>query len=237
MKKLIRTIFVLVLSLVSVALFACEDEKGPALSAEEAIKVLLVEQETYVSGDFVVPGTLAYKGTNYPLVWTSNNNSLAVSAEVNENGNYDITVTRPESDKQSVVLTASLTVGETNAKKEFNFNVYPIDVYEISDAYKFKYANKAVKEGFDLDATYTYEGKQATIAWSVPEAYTSVIAVENGKLVFDEVKEETPVQLIATFTYNEQTAIRPFNFTLIPATVGPTIVSEFNDGDSFKFGL
>jgi hypothetical protein len=142
MKKFIRTIFVLVLSLVSVALFACEEDEKPVFSAEDAIKVLLVEQDTYVSGDFTVPGKLHYKGTDYQLSWTSDNACLAVGETVNANGTYQITATRPETGKQTATLTASLTIGETNATKSFSFNLYPIDVYEISDAYKFKYANK-----------------------------------------------------------------------------------------------
>lgn len=237
MKKFIRTIFVLVLSLVSVALFACEEDEKPVFSAEDAIKVLLVEQDTYVSGDFTVPGKLHYKGTDYQLSWTSDNACLAVGETVNANGTYQITATRPETGKQTATLTASLTIGETNATKSFSFNLYPIDVYEISDAYKFKYANKTVKESFDLDKEFTYEGKKATITWEVPTDYASIITVENGKVEFEEVDVETPVQIIATFTYNNETAKRPFNFALIPATVGPTIVGEFADGDTFKFGL
>ena len=237
MKKLIRAIFVLVLSLVTVALYACDEDKAPALSAEEAIKVLLVEQETYVTGDFDVTGSLFYKGTSYPLTWTSNNTALAVSAETNANGNYTIKVTRPESDKQSVTLTASLTIGEQTATKDFSYNLYPIDVYEISDAYKFAYSNKAIKSSIDLDAKTTYEGKEATITWTVDPASANAVAISNGKVTFDEPTEDTPVKIWAEFSYNGQTAKRPFNLTLIPSVVGPTIVSEFEDGDSFKFGL
>ena len=237
MKKLIRAIFVLVLSLVTVALYACDEEKAPALSAEEAIKVLLVEQETYVTGDFDVTGTLFYKGTSYPLTWTSNNTALAVSETTNANGNYTIKVTRPESEKQSVTLTASLKIDEQTATKDFNYNVYPIDVYEISDAYKFAYSNKAIKASIDLDAKTTYEGKEATITWTVDPASANVVAISNGKVTFDEPTEDTPVKIWAEFSYNGQTAKRPFNLTLIPATVGPAIVTEFEDGDSFKFGL
>ena len=238
MKKLIRIMFALVFSLASFALVACDTKEEPVvLSAEEAIKVLLVEQETYVTGDFDVTGTLFYKGTSYPLTWTSNNTCLAVSAEVNANGNYTIKATRPESEKQTATLTASLTIGEQTAKKDFTFNLYPIDVYEISDAYKFAKANKAVKEGFDLETEFTYEGKKATIAWSVPEAYAQYLSIENNKVVFDEPTENIPVQIVATFTYNGKEAKRPFSLTLIPETVGPTVVTEFEDGDSFKFGL
>ena len=260
MKKLIRTIYVLVLTLCSTALVACElsldsvksgfnstvdsvlgflglQEEEEVISAEDAIKVLLVEQEAYVSGDFTVTGSLFYKGTSYPLSWASDNACLSVSENVNENGNYTISVTRPELEKQTATLTATLVVGETTATKSFTFSLYPIDVYEISDAYTFKYANKTVKESFAIDAEYTYEGKTATIAWEVPAEYAEIISIENGKVVFEEVSAETPVSITGIFTYNNQVAKRPFNFTLIPATVGPTIVSEFADGDSFKFGL
>ena len=237
MKKLIRTIFVLVLSLVSFALFACEEDEKPVFSAEDAIKVLLVEQDTYVSSDFTVPAKLHYKGTDYQLSWTSDNACLAVSETANENGTYKITATRPDAGKQTATLTASLTVGETNATKSFTFNLYPIDVYEISDAYSFKYANKAIKESISLDSKSTYAGKEATITWAVDEASKDVISIENGKVVFEEPTAETPVKIWATFEYNGEQAKRPFNMTLIPSVVGPSIVSEFADGDTFKFGL
>lgn len=237
MKKFIRTIFVLVLSLVSVALFACEEDKKPVFSAEDAIKVLLVEQDTYVSGDFTVPGKLHYKGTDYDLSWTSDNACLAVSETVNENGTFKITATRPEAGKQTATLTASLTVGETSATKSFSFNLYPIDVYEISDAYEFKYANKAIKESITLDTEFTYEGKTVQIKWTVDDASKDVLSIENNQVVFEEPTEEIPVKVWAEFEYNNEKALRPFNMTLIPATVGPSIVTEIADGDTFKFGF
>ena len=237
MKKFIRTIFVLVLSLVTVALFACEDKKEPVFSAEDAIKVLLVEQETYVSGDFDVPGKLHYKGTDYSILWTSDNACLTVSPQVNANGNYTIVATRPEEGKQTATLTAKVTVGETSATKSFSFNLYPIDVYEISDAYKFKYANKAIKESIELDKEFSYEGKTVQINWTVDDASKDVISIVDGKVEFEAPTAETPVKVWAEFEYNNEKALRPFNMTLIPETTGPVIVSEFADGDSFKFGF
>ena len=86
MKKIIRVMLVLVLALVSFTMASCEDE-GSKLSAEEALQVLLVEQDAYVSGDFEVTGSLFYKGTKYDLVWTSDNACLSVAETVNDKGN------------------------------------------------------------------------------------------------------------------------------------------------------
>ena len=201
MKKIIRVMLVLVLALVSFTMASCEDE-GSKLSAEEALQVLLVEQDAYVSGDFEVTGSLFYKGTKYDLVWTSDNACLSVAETVNDKGNYLISVARPETEKQVATLTASLTIGSDTKTKEFTYSLYPIDVYEISDAYSFKYANKAVKEGFALDTETSYEGKKATITWSVPEASASILTINGNNVEFEPVDADTPVQLVATFSYN-----------------------------------
>ena len=236
MKKIIRVMLVLVLALVSFTMASCEDE-GSKLSAEEALQVLLVEQDTYVSGDFEVTGSLFYKGTKYDLVWTSDNACLSVAETVNDKGNYLISVARPETEKQVATLTASLTIGSDTKTKEFTYSLYPIDVYEISDAYSFKYANKAVKEGFALDTETSYEGKKATITWSVPEASASILTINGNNVEFEPVDADTLVQLVATFSYNGEEAKRPFSFTLVSPVVAPTVVTEFQDGDTFKLGL
>ena len=231
MKKIIRTIFVLVLSLVTVALTACEEK--PDFTASDVIKVLLVEQESYVTDDFVVPGVIKHKGVEYGLQWTSDNNCLAVAAEKDSNNNYKISVTRPD-EYQGVKLTASLTIGKTNATKEFEFHIYPVDVYELSEAYKFVYNKKTASESFNLDTTYTLHGKTATIAWAIKAGSEGKYTIENGnKVVFDTPTKNIPVEIVATFTYGGMSTPMNYSFTLVP----PTTVQSIKDGDTYKFSV
>ena len=237
MKKFIRTMLVLVLALVSFGLAACDDNSAPAVNAQDAIKMLLVGQDAYVTEDFSVPGTLNYKGEQYPLTWTSNNTHLAVSATVDANGNYVIDATIPETEAQYVTLTATVKIGESTASKSFEFSLYPVSVYEIGEAYIFEYHKKSTSKPIDLDSEFTFEGKTATITWSVPTAYASIISISNGQAVFDEVPAATEVQLVATFSYNNETFDRTFKVNLVPGANAPTIITEFADGDAYKLGV
>ena len=230
MKKIIRTIFVLVLSLVTVALAAC-DEK-PEFTAEDVIKVLLVEQETYVTDDFVVPGVIKHKDVVYNLQWASDNNCLAVAAEMDANNNYKISVTRPD-EYQAANLTATLVIGKTTATKKFEFSVYPVDVYELSEAYRFVYNNKTVSESFDLDATFALNGKTASITWSIPEAEAGKYTIEEGKVKFASPTKNIPTSIKAVFSFGGMETPMTYKFTLVP----PTTVQNPKDGDVFKYGL
>lgn len=230
MKKFIRTIFVLVLSLVTVALAACDEKLE--FTAEDVIKVLLVEQETYVTDDFVVPGVIKHKDVVYNLQWASDNNCLAVAAEMDANNNYKISVTRPD-EYQAANLTATLVIGKTTATKKFEFSVYPVDVYELSEAYRFVYNNKTVSESFDLDATFALHGKTASITWSIPEAEAGKYTIEEGKVKFDPVSKNIPTTIKAVFSYGGMETPMTYKFTMVP----PTTVQNPKDGDTFKLAL
>ena len=231
MKKIIRTIFVLVLSLVSLTLAACND-KGLGYTADDVIKVLLIEQEAYVTDDFDLPGVIKFKGAEYNITWTSNNSCLTVAAEKNENGNYTITVARPD-EYQAVTLTAAVTVDGASASRAYEFSIYPVDVYEMSEAYKFKQSNKTVSEGFALESSWVLHGKTVEITWSVPTTSADKYTIAEGAVSFEPVAKNVPVSIVGTFSYGGQTTTMEYKFTLVP----PTTVTSVKGGETYKYAL
>ena len=241
MKKITTLVFTLILSLVSLSLVACNGVN----KAEEALKLLIVDQSAYVDADFQLAGTIMYEGVEYDLTWSSNNDALKISdLQVIENTDgsqtkyYVAQVNRPTSGEgEKITVTANLTIDGNSASKEFQYNVYPIDVYEVADAYKFSKANKVVSEAFDLETSTTYAGINATIEWSVHKDYEGVYTITNNKVEFN-VEKETTVKISAKFTANGESTTKNYIVTLKPTEgAQPTIVSEAIAGKAFLFGV
>lgn len=242
MKKIIR-LFVLAFALTFATLtFAsCQDNKQEKV-AEQAIKLLLVEQDPVVESNFTVGGLVSYKGVSYQVTWSSNNECLTIGDRVSnkdENGaeiaaHYVVTATRPETGNVDVTLTATINAGEGDvASKDFTYTLYAVDVFDIAASYTFSKANKVAKEAFDLDSEWTYAGKKATITWT---ANNEAVTIADGKASFD-VKEEISVVFTATFTYNGTSADFPYTVTLAPSENGPVVITSIADGQSYYMGV
>ena len=103
MKKILSYVFLFCLTLC--VLVSCK-----SVDASNLIKTLLVEQDSYVDADFYVVGEIKSGDEVYPLTWESDNACLAVSESRNEAGYYTIKVTRPETEAQTIKLTATLSI-------------------------------------------------------------------------------------------------------------------------------
>ena len=235
MKKITKLVFALMLSLVSLCLVACDSGE-----AEEALKLLIVDPVGYVESDFQLPGTIMHKGEVYDLTWTSNNEHIVISdvQEADDVKYYVAHVVRPTNEEGAeIVVTAHLKMDGSKASKDFEYKVYPIDIFEIADAFKFDKANKVTDEEFALETATEYAGQNVTIAWSVPTEYNGVYTIENNTVKFS-VTKETTVKIAATFSWNGQTTTKQYVVTLKQAAgLTPTVVTEPITGKAFIFGL
>ena len=191
---------------------ACGDNNGGTTD----VKGLIINEDAKViRGDF----NLVDKYLGCDLTWTSSNENIAKITK--GEGTYKVTITRPDKDTD-VTLTA--TSGKYT--KEFKITVPAIDVSEIAGAYTFANNKKTLKTGsYDLEAKATYSGKEATIAWAVDEAQTSIAKVENGKLVITATAEKTTITLKATFTYNNATSIKKYSVVAYDSPLGNPVLT------------
>lgn len=232
MKKILSYAFIFVLALASLTLVSCKKNKGP--NAQEAIDALVLEQGTYVEGDFFVPGVMTIEGTNYALKWTSNNACLAVAESADEQGEYKISVTRPETEVQTVILTATLDVAKKNSgSKDFEFTVWPITLTDVFDNFTFAQDGAKVSTNFELPLTTTYNGKTANIAWA---SNNELVKVEGNQAIVAYSAKDVVVELTATFTLAGFEAVE-FTYTVTvsaPQTNYEQLVGFYsNDGNAY----
>ena len=204
MKSIFKKVTLLVLMFGLVfALFGCKKNDAKALE-----NYLLKQDSKVVDADFVLDGTLNFNDKDYELSWSSNNNAIQLEKRDKD---YLAKINYPD---QETVVTLTVKLGK--ATKEFTVTVQPIDVYKFSDTYVFPKDKQIVTESFDLDASCSYVGKSATIAWSVDEAYADYIAIsEDGArcLVFPS-SVDTEVKIKGTFTYNNETTTKQYRMTV-----------------------
>lgn len=191
---------------------ACGDNNGGTTD----VKGLIINEDSKViRGDF----NLVDKYLGCDLTWTSSNENVAKITK-GEN-TYKVTISRPDTDTD-VTLTA--TSGKYT--KEFKITVPAIDASEIATAYTFANNKKTLKSGtYDLEAETTYNGKKATITWSVDEAQASLARVENGKLVVTATAEKTNVTLTALFAYNNATSTKKYTIVAYDSPLGDPVLT------------
>lgn len=180
------------------------------------VKGLIINEDAKViRGDF----NLVDKYLGCDLTWASSNESVAKITK--GEGTYKVTISRPDKDTD-VTLTA--TSGKYT--KEFKITVPAIDVTEIASAYTFANNKKTLSSGsYDLEAESSYNGKKATITWSVDAAQASLAKVENGKLVVTATAEKTNVTLTATFAYNNATSTKKYTIVAYDSPLGDPVLT------------
>ena len=180
------------------------------------IKGLIINEDAKViRGDF----NLVDKYLGCDLTWTSSNENVAKITK--GEGTYKVTISRPDKDTD-VTLTA--TSGKYT--KEFKITVPAIDVTEIASAYTFANNKKTLSSGsYDLEAESSYNGKKATITWSVDAAQASLAKVENGKLVVTATAEKNNVTLTATFAYNNATSTKKYTIVAYDSPLGDPVLT------------
>ncbi len=182
----------------------------PSVNASDILKNLIIEADkTEISADLALPSEMGDGENTYPLTWTSNNNSVVIGDIVN--GYYSAKVTKPESERQTVTLTATLTVAEGNvATREFTVYVNPYLVTDFVGDFVFEQNGLKVFEDFELPQSHTIEGtdKSATITWeSTNEDY---IVIDGTKAKVTPSAADVVVTLKATVSYGGETATLRF---------------------------
>jgi len=202
MRKILNYGFLFILAVMSLVLVSCDKVK-----ASDLVNSILVDQDSYVDADFFVIGEMKYEDEVYPITWTSSDACLTVSETKNELGYYTVKVTRPEDADKTITLTATLTISKNNkASKNFEFRVYPIDVYDILDNFKFELDGAKVTGGetVELPTSASYAGKTATITWAT-ESELVTISEDGDTATFKKVSKDTTTVLTATLTYKGKT--------------------------------
>lgn len=188
-RKIILILLALVFVFSCVALVACN--KGE----KEALDTYLLEQDNQlVDADFTLP----VKIREYDVTWTSSDSAITLEKR---DSDYLAKVTLGDAVKE---VTLTVSIGKLS--KSFTVRVAEFDVYFIADHYNFVKDKTTVTEDFALDRSFTYQGKTATIDWSVSDAYADYIAISkdgNTCLVYPTSLLPS-VRIKATFTYNNE---------------------------------
>lgn len=200
MKKITLVLLAVIFVLSCVGLAACN--KG----AQEALDSYLLEQDNQVvEADFVLPATIG----EYEVEWSSNSEAIKLTdrgedylAEINMG------------DKLAEV---TLTVSIGKLSKTFVVRVAAFDVYYLADRYIFPQDSATVSADFELDSSFTYEGKTATITWSVLDAYQQYISISSDgtKCIVntDAASTNPAVRIQATFSYGGKTTTKSYRMT------------------------
>lgn len=199
---------ILVLSAVF-ALAACESAESKALKT-----LILPENETIVEENFTLPKTLHSGEDSYPLTWESGNTAaLKVTDPGAESETYTAEV-YPQDETTPVTLTAKAG----GATRDFRVLVTGVNALTFADNYKFSMTNKSTTTDFNLDTSWTYLGKNVTIAWTVVEGADFVEIQDGNKCHILNTPDDDSVQITlkATFTYGTDTASKNYSFTLSP---------------------
>ena len=198
-RKIILILLALVFVFSCVALVACN--KGE----KEALDTYLLEQDNQlVDADFTLP----VKIREYDVTWTSSDSAITLEKR---DSDYLAKVTLGDAVKE---VTLTVSIGKLS--KSFTVRVAEFDVYFIADHYNFVKDKTTVTKDFALDRSFTYQGKTATIDWSVSDAYADYIAIsEDGNTCLVYPTSLLPsVRIKATFTYNNESTTYQYTMTV-----------------------
>lgn len=200
MKKITLVLLAVIFVLSCVGLAACN--KG----AQEALDSYLLEQDNQVvEADFVLPATIG----EYEVEWSSNSEAIKLT----DRGEDYLAEISMGDELAEVTLTVS--IGKLS--KTFVVRVAAFDVYYLADRYIFPQDSATVSADFELDSSFTYEGKTATIKWSVLDAYQQYITISSDgtKCIVntDAASTNPAVRIQATFSYGGKTTTKSYRMT------------------------
>lgn len=200
MKKITLVLLAVIFVLSCVGLAACN--KG----AQEALDSYLLEQDNQVvEADFVLPATIG----EYEVEWSSNSEAIKLT----DRGEDYLAEINMGDELAEVTLTVS--IGKLS--KTFVVRVAAFDVYYLADRYIFPQDSATVSADFELDSSFTYEGKTATITWSVLDAYQQYITISSDgtKCIVntDAASTNPAVRIQATFSYGGKTTTKSYRMT------------------------
>lgn len=200
MKKITLVLLAVIFVLSCVGLAACN--KG----AQEALDSYLLEQDNQVvEADFVLPATIG----EYEVEWSSNSEAIKLT----DRGEDYLAEISMGDELAEVTLTVSIG----RLSKTFVVRVAAFDVYYLADRYIFPQDSATVSADFELDSSFTYEGKTATIKWSVLDAYQQYITISSDgtKCIVntDAASTNPAVRIQATFSYGGKTTTKSYRMT------------------------
>ena len=184
-----------------------------AILAQQALDCLDVEESDQLRSSLTLPG----ESLGYQVSWSSSNPEV-----ISPQGE----VFRPAagSDPVNVVLTASVTVGEQTATRDFTFTVLPQEEDINVDA-QYYLTLVDLPEYLYTDLTLpSTTGNQDSITWS---SSNEAVVGSDGTLHTDSTQPQT-VTLTATLTYGSGTATK--EFTLIAVGGYPYAVAGYLTG-------
>ncbi len=199
-------------------------------SAKDAIeKYILPQNETLVDADFTLPKTI---GTGIEVKWQSSNTDVIAIEDSGDK--YTAKVTLP-----TEVTTVTLTISSGEHSKNFTVRVDEFSVFTFIKNYKFAQKNTAVKEDFKLETKTTYQGKEATIEWSIDEKYNAWINLNAAKdtVLVTPAEEVKPVEIAAKFTYAGESATQKYSFSVTPILDHRQIVKNMYSQEDYALEL
>lgn len=222
MKKIIIALLLVVTVVGCIGLAACSDKKD-----QETINSYIFEQSGVVTDDFVLPLKIGDKDAE----WSSSDSCITLEKRTED---WLAKVVAPDSGEKSVTIT--LKIGK--ATKDYTLKVKAIDVYDIADNYIFAKDKATVDNNFALERSYTYKGKEATIDWSVDEAYKDYLSIseDGNECIVVPQSVKTEVRITAKFTYNGESTEYRYRLSVYVNMVGLELVDYWysNTGVSIE---
>ena len=185
---------------------------GGGVSQKDAIDMYILPQnQTLVDEDFSLPKYIGQDNA-VEVKWASSNTAAIEIVDSGDQFTAKVTL-------QDEVTDVTLTISAGGASKDFTVRVDGFSVYTFIDNYSFPQLKKSISSDFDLDTSFTFQGKTATIAWSIDEQYSEYIALNEAKngVVVTPAEEIKDVKIKATFTYGEESAPATYAFSVAPA--------------------
>lgn len=223
MKRNIIAVLAIVMVLCCVTLAACNDNNGT-----NVLDSYIFEMDgTTVTDDFTLPATIGGEAAEWKTEGT------AIQLQKRES-DWLAKVTLPETGSVDV----NLTVTVKKSSKSYTVRVKALDVYDFMNNYVFTKDKATIVDNFDLETSFSYRGKTATIAWSVDEDYELYIKVINDGATLQVTPQgnQTPVKVKATFTYGGVSASQSYRMTVYKTMEGLELVNYWytNTGVSIE---
>ena len=174
-------------------------------------RIILQGEGSAISENFTVPASLKKGDEVYQINWTSNNAALVVAEEA-VNGTYAISIVRPATDVQTVILTAEIN----GVKRDFEFKVNPLDVLDFIESFNFTYDKANVSGEFNLPTEVKLGDVTASITW---ESLSDLITINENKAKAPYTYEKLEAQIKATFNYNGESKSKTYTIYVIDKTV------------------
>lgn len=166
-----------------------------------------------VEGPLTLPKYYRDNGEIKILTWRTSQDCVYYVDNALKNGYLLAYFIYPSQETQ---VTFSTTVN--GSLKTFSVTVRAIEIGDFAYAYDFPqndvYYQKNVYENFTLDREFEYQGRTATIDWSISDEYKDVIELsDDGNLcIVHPTNVSSFVKINATFTYNGEELSIDYSF-------------------------